>query len=85
MYINNPDLNLFKNEKPFYIIGRHHHIPPFDKPVVNSFIAAPKKICIENSFVKTEIEVKALDLNLFTVLVTSHVWLLSIENVANLS
>lgn len=45
MYKNNPDLNLFKNEKPFYIIGRHH-IPPFDKPVLNSFIAAPKKICI---------------------------------------
>ena len=43
MYINNPDLNLFKNEKPFYIIGRHHHIPPFDKPVVNSFIEAPQK------------------------------------------
>jgi hypothetical protein len=85
MYINNPDLNLFKNEKPFYIIGRHHHIPAFDKPVVNSFIAAQKKFCIENSFVKTEIEVKALDLHLFTVLVISHVWLLSIENVANLS
>ena len=41
MYINNADLNLFKNEKQFYIIGRHHHIPPFDKPVVNTFIAAP--------------------------------------------
>lgn len=52
MYINNPDLNLFKNEKPFYIIGRHHHIPPFDKPVVNSFIAAPPKICISNSSVR---------------------------------
>ena len=43
MYINNPDLNLFKNEKPFYIIGRHNHIPSFDKPVVNSFIEAPQK------------------------------------------
>ena len=52
MYINNPDLNLFKNEKPFYIIGRHHHIPTFDKPVVNSFIAAKKKNLYLKQFCK---------------------------------